>query len=57
VLRDKFKRTSEELSGDRAYIEACTVRVAPSERLAVVPDDEDDNRVLECALPAHASAL
>jgi predicted nucleic acid-binding protein len=38
------------LAEDRAYIEACTVRVVSTERLHVVTDDEDDNRVLECAV-------
>ena len=57
VLRDKFKRASEELAGDRAYIEACTVRVVPTERLHVVPDDEDDNRVLECAVAGECECV
>ena len=57
VLRDKFKRAPEELSGDRAYIEACTVRVVPTERLHVVPDDEDDNRVLECAVAGECECV
>jgi hypothetical protein len=57
VLRDKFKRAPEELAGDRAYIEACTVRVVPTERLNVVPDDEDDNRLLECAVARECECV
>lgn len=57
LLRDKFKRASEELAGDRAYIEACTVRVVSTERLHVVPDDEDDNCVLERAVAGDCECV
>lgn len=58
MLRDKFKRTPEDLAEDRAYIEACTVRVVSTERLDVVPDDEDDNRVLEkCAIAGECECV
>jgi len=50
VLREKFKRTRERVIVAEEYIRACTYVVAPTERLNVVPDDEDDNRVLECAV-------
>ena len=32
------------------FIRACTYHVTPTETLDVVPDDPDDNRVLECAV-------
>jgi uncharacterized protein len=49
-LRVKFKRSRESIIVAEEFIRVCTYEVAPTERLNVVPDDEDDNRVLECAL-------
>ncbi len=53
VLRDKLKRSRERVIVAEEFIRACTFEVAPTERLNVVPDDDDDNRVLECAVAAN----
>ncbi len=50
VLREKFKRSRERVIVAEEFIRTCTYEVAPTERLNDVPDDEDDNRVLECAI-------
>ncbi len=47
VLREKFKRSRERVIVAEEFIRACTYVVDPTERLHVVADDEDDNRVLE----------
>jgi uncharacterized protein len=50
VLREKFKRSPARLVVFEEFIRACTYHVTPTETLDVVPDDPDDNRVLECAV-------
>jgi putative PIN family toxin of toxin-antitoxin system len=50
VLREKFKRSRESIIVAEEFVRVCTYEVAPTERLNVVPDDEDDNRVIECAV-------
>ena len=50
VLRDKFAFSRERLDETRAVIEACTTMVAPTTKLNVIPEDESDNRILECAI-------
>src|SRR5689334_1613215 len=57
VLEEKFERTSEELAEDRLYITACTKRVEPNERITAVPNDPDDDRILECAVAADSKVI
>jgi putative PIN family toxin of toxin-antitoxin system len=57
VLRDKFKRTPEQLKQDEASIVAVTRHVVPAERLDTVPSDPDDNRALECAVAAGSETI
>lgn len=38
----------EGLDETRAVIEACTIMVTPTTKLKVIPEDESDNRILEC---------
>jgi uncharacterized protein len=52
VLRDKFKRSRERLIVAEEFIRASAYLVVPTETLRVVPDDPDDDRVLECAVAA-----
>ena len=56
VLRQKFRLPDDRLLQAREYIEACTQSVRPTRSLNVVPEDPDDNRVVECAV-ASGSAL
>ena len=53
-LQTKFKRPEAETAALRARLEAVAVVLSPSLVLQVVPDDPDDNRVLECAVEGHA---
>lgn len=57
VLRDKFGWPAEDLTELEAVIAVYTVRVNPTRLLNVVPDDPDDNRILECAATAEADYI
>ena len=57
ILRDKFKRTPEELRNDLLSIEAVSTRVSPTERIDAVPRDPTDNIVLESAVAAGAEVI
>ena len=41
----------------RATISSITRHVAPTERLAVVKSDPDDNKIVECAVAAGSDYL
>ena len=57
VLGNKFGLSSERVAAAKQYIGSCTERVVPALTLNVVPSDPDDNRVLECAVAAHAERI
>jgi putative PIN family toxin of toxin-antitoxin system len=57
ILRDKFKRTEQELRADESNIRTCAKLVEPSETLSAVPRDPDDNHVLECAVAARSEII
>jgi uncharacterized protein len=52
ILRAKFAWSDEHIAEAVTQLLGCAVRVAPTERLDVIRDDPDDNRVLECAVAA-----
>ena len=52
ILRAKFAWSDEAVAETEAHLLGCAVLVQPTERLDVVRDDPDDNRVLECAVAA-----
>jgi putative PIN family toxin of toxin-antitoxin system len=52
ILRAKFAWSDEAVAETVANLLGCAVLVQPTERLDVVRDDPDDNRVLECAVAA-----
>lgn len=52
VLRDKFTWTEAEIAEALSLLASCTTLVHPTQTLDVVPDDPDDNRVVECAVAA-----
>ena len=52
VLRDKFRWPREDLDETAATLADFTVRVHPNQTIDAVPEDPDDNRVLECAVAA-----
>ena len=57
VLRIKFAWSEEEVIAALSQLDDCSVRVHPTETLNVVPDDPDDNRILECAVAAQAGFI
>lgn len=52
MLCEKFKRSRELLVVAEEFIRVSAYFVAPTETPDVVPDDEDENRILECAMAA-----
>lgn len=54
--RAKFARQRERIDTLLAALEAKALRFTPQERLNLA-SDEDDNRILECALAANASYI
>ncbi len=52
VLRDKFLWSDDMLQGTAAQLSRFTSLVHPTEIIDAVPEDPDDNRVLECAVSA-----
>jgi len=51
-LRDKFQWPKEDLDEAAIALADFTVRVVPAQTIDAVPEDPDDNRVLECAVAA-----
>ena len=52
VLLEKFAWSEIEVEEAIAHLAGCTTLVHPTQSLDVVPDDPDDNRVVECAVAA-----
>lgn len=57
VLRQKFRQPDDRIARAEAYITGCTERVAPMQTLAVIREDPDDDRILECALASGSDAI
>jgi predicted nucleic acid-binding protein len=57
VLRDKFRWPAEDLTEAAADIAGFSLRVHPTRSIEAVPEDPDDNRVLECAVAAGSSYI
>ncbi len=56
-LRGKFAVSERDAQAIRAKLEGNASIVAPDFELNAVPDDLDDNRVLECALAGKADFI
>jgi uncharacterized protein len=52
ILRDKFRWPDEDLAEAATDLADFTLRVSPTQTIDAVPEDPDDNRVLECAVAA-----
>jgi putative PIN family toxin of toxin-antitoxin system len=52
VLHDKFRWPPDDLVLAATELARFTVRVNPTETISAIPEDPDDNRVLECAVAA-----
>ena len=57
VLRDRFGWPAEDVGDAYDVIVECTRRVEPTERLTVITEDPDDDRILECAATARAERI
>jgi putative PIN family toxin of toxin-antitoxin system len=57
VLQVKFAWSTHEVDEALLQLADCTELVRPTETLDVVPEDPDDNRVIECAVAAGASFI
>lgn len=57
VLRDKFGWETVQVARAYDIIIGCARVVEPTERLRVVREDPDDDRILECAVAARAHVL
>jgi putative PIN family toxin of toxin-antitoxin system len=57
IRRPKFGFDAERIAEAQAYIKKCTKRVEPQMRLDVVPDDPDDNRIVECAVESGSEKI
>jgi uncharacterized protein len=56
VLAQKFAKSAEELSRTAVFLSELGELIVPREKLEVL-DDEPDNRILECAVTAHADVI
>ena len=57
IIRDKFYRSREQITEMESHLRAITRCVQPTERLEVVPDDADDNKIVECAVVAGSDVI
>lgn len=57
VLRDDFRWDGYRLQIGRVQIADVANRVMPRQRLAIVKEDPDDNRILECAVEATSDFI
>ncbi len=57
VLREKFRWPPNRTRKALTAISEFAKEIEPTERVAVIKKDEEDNRVLECALAAKATII
>src|SRR5260370_22438418 len=57
ILRDKFRWPQEDLAEAATHLADFTMRVSPTQTIDAVPEDPDDNRVLECAVEAKSQFI
>ena len=57
VLRDKFRRDGYSIHESDQRLRSIGNRVTPTEKLDVVKEDPDDNRILECARAARSDYI
>jgi putative PIN family toxin of toxin-antitoxin system len=57
VMREKFHAAPEDLKEVEDLISGCTHRVAPTDSLAVIKEDPDDDRILECAVASGSEVI
>jgi putative PIN family toxin of toxin-antitoxin system len=57
VLEMKFEHSPRRLAEAQEYIANCTIRCASKIKLHVVPDDEEDNKIVETAVHSRFEAI
>ena len=57
VLHLKFGWSVSEIEAALEQLRDASALVEPTETLDVVPEDPDDNRILECAVAANAAVI
>lgn len=57
VLRLKFPHAPQAIWDTVALLNDLAIHVVPAEAVSVIREDPADNRVLECAVTAHADAI
>jgi len=57
VLYEKFKWSEADVNTLRDHLAGFANRVEPTERLTVVKDDPDDDKIVECAVAAASDYL
>ena len=57
VLEEKFGWNREQIRERVALLFSWGTRIQPSRSLAIVKDDPDDDRILECAAEAEAQVI
>jgi putative PIN family toxin of toxin-antitoxin system len=57
VLRDDFRWDGYRLHFGREQIANMANRVVPRQRLDIIKEDPDDNRILECAVEAKSDFI
>ncbi|MBI5797464.1 putative toxin-antitoxin system toxin component, PIN family [Candidatus Woesearchaeota archaeon] len=57
VLKRDFNYTHEEIGSILETVLATLILVEPIEKIYVVKDDPEDNKIIECALAANADCI
>ncbi len=57
ILGDKFGWEAQRIEQSAEDLASFTHRVAPTQRLAVVKADPDDDRILECAITSRSAVI
>jgi putative PIN family toxin of toxin-antitoxin system len=57
VLREKFSWSADDLRDGQAVMRAAGHLVTPTIKLSVVPDDSDDDKIVECAVESGSEAI
>ena len=57
TLRTKARWDDEQLRALRRRLKSALIQIAPTTRLSVIKRIDVDNRILECAVDAHAEVL
>jgi uncharacterized protein len=57
TLRQKFNWPQEKITEAMTLLAGCTSLVHPAQFIDAVPEDPDDNRVLECAVEAGSQFI